>query len=79
MYLRGQWLLARESQTSSVLADAGLTVTAALGNPSGMPDPRLSEKPGNDPGTGVNGTTKEAFPASKNYDLKQRLGWVGLG
>ena len=44
-----------------------------------MPDPRLSEKPGNDPGTGVNGTTEEAFLPSENYDLKQRLGWMGLG
>ena len=36
-------------------------------------------QPGNDPGMGGNGTIEEAFPASKNYDLKQRLGWVGLG
>ena len=27
---------------------------------------------------GVSGSSQEAFPASKNYDLKQRLGWVGL-
>ena len=32
----------------------------------------------NDPGMGTNRKDKEAFPASKNYDLKQRLGWVGL-
>ncbi len=44
----------------------------------GMPDPRLNVKPGNDPGMGEGRRNKEAFPASKNYDLNQRLGWVGL-
>ena len=44
-----------------------------------MPDSRLNEKPGNGPGMGEGRRNQEAFLASKNYDLKQRLGWVGLG
>ena len=33
----------------------------------------------NDPGMGTNRKDKEAFLPSENYDLKQRLGWMGLG
>ena len=43
----------------------------------GMPDPRLSEKPGNDPGMGGNGTIEEAYGASQIFTKnKSRVVWV---
>ena len=43
----------------------------------GMPDPRLNEKPGNDPGMGVSGTSEEAFLATEISTKNNGwLGWV---
>ena len=63
MDLLEKWLLASESQASSVLADGGLTVTAALGNPPSWPLPASTRNLAKAPGMGEEQRNKEALLA----------------